>query len=92
MRLTVLAFLALLFFACTSDRAQEWTALDLTRYNVPLTIQAPDSAKINATTFSGLMQDVTIKSAADDYSIQVLASQAATNEMSRLLAEQLTLV
>ncbi|MEL7160773.1 MAG: hypothetical protein AAFN92_08445 [Bacteroidota bacterium] len=92
MRYTVLAFLALLFVACTSDRAQEWPALDLTRHNIPLTIQAPDSAKVNAVSRLGIMQDVTIKSEADDYSIQVLASQATTNDMTRLRAEQLELV
>lgn len=62
------------------------------QYNVPVTIMAPDSAKVKANNLSGIMQDVTIKSIDDDYSIQVLASQASTNDMTRLKAEQLQLV
>ncbi|MEM6771812.1 MAG: hypothetical protein AAF597_14610, partial [Bacteroidota bacterium] len=41
---------------------------------------------------SGIMQDVTIKSPEDNYSVQVLGSRAATNDMAKLKAEQLDLV
>jgi len=92
MRYLLLLSLALFTLACTSDRAEGWPELDLTRYNIPLTIQAPDSAKVVSGTISGIMQDVTVKSPEDAYAIQILASQAATNDMSRLKAEQLELV
>ena len=90
----LLLALALLFtvFACTRDRAQNWQPLDLMKYNVPVTIMAPDSATVKAANLSGIMQDVTVTSAADRYAVQILASQASTNDMARLKAEQLELV
>ncbi len=92
MRHLFLLLFALTCFACTSDPAQNWQELDLMKYNVPVSILAPDSAKVVSSNLSGIMQDVTIKSLADNYSIQVLGSQASTNDMTRLKAEQLELV
>jgi hypothetical protein len=92
MRLTLFIAISLICFSCSSDSADGWKALNLMPYNVPVTIMAPDSAKVKATNLSGIMQDVTIKSDDDNYSIQVLASQASTNDMTRLKAEQLELV
>jgi len=88
------AIFALLFslFACTGEPAPEWKPLDLTKHNVPVTIAAPDSARVKATNLSGIMQDVTITSPDDRYAVQVLASQASTNDMARLKSEQLQLV
>ncbi len=86
------SLLLLLLSACGSDASGSWPELDLTPYNLPLTIQAPDSAKVVNVNLSGVMQDVTVKSPADNYSVQILASQAATNDMTRLKAEQLELV
>ena len=83
--------LLLLSVLCTCDSAQtvEWPELSLMRYNVPITITAPDSARVTSQTLSGIMHDVTIKSPTDDYDVQVLASRAATNDMTRLKSEQL---
>lgn len=79
-------------FACQDDGRSGYQSLDLTPYNIPVTISAPDSAAIEASSFSGLMDDVTIKSPADRYSVQVLASDAETNDMARLKADALELV
>ena len=85
--------LTLILFSCGGDSdADKWKPLDLMKYNVPITITAPDSAKVNATNLSGIMQDVTIKSLADRYSVQVLASRAAYNDLARLKSDQLDLV
>jgi hypothetical protein len=92
MRLTLFTAIALICFSCSSDSGSDWKALDLMKYNVPVTIMAPDSAKVKATNLSGIMQDVTIKSIDDNYSIQVLASQASTNDMTRLKSDQLQFV
>jgi hypothetical protein len=92
MRILSLLLFTLLLAACTTETTPKWPDLDLTRYNVPITIQAPDSAKVAARNLSGIMQDVTIKSKEDQYSVQILASQAPTNDMTRLVAEQLELV
>lgn len=92
MKIIASCVLALFLFACASDPADQWKELDLMKYQIPVKIMAPDSAKVNATNLSGIMQDVTVKSPADRYSVQVLASQASTNDMARLKAEQLELV
>ncbi|TXF88590.1 hypothetical protein FUA23_14070 [Neolewinella aurantiaca] len=93
MRILCSMFLTLVLFSCGADSdAGKWKPLDLMKYNIPVTIAAPDSAKVSATNLSGIMQDVTIKSADDRYSVQVLASRAASNDMAKLKAEQLDLV
>jgi len=94
MRIIASCLLALFFLACASDPADQWKELDLMKYQIPVKIMAPDSAKVKATNLSGIMQDVTVKSLTDRYcySVQVLASQASTNDMTKLKAEQLELV
>lgn len=92
MRLTLFIAISLIFLSCSSDPADGWKALNLMQYNVPVTIMAPDSVQVKAANLSGIMQDVTIKSKEDNYSIQILASQASTDDMTRLKAEQLQLV
>ncbi len=89
MRQLLILSLTVLLIACATDAADEWKELDLTKYNVPLKIAAPDSAKVVSQTLSGIMHDVTIKSPEDNFDVQVLASRAQTNDMSRLKAEQL---
>ncbi|MBC6995334.1 hypothetical protein QWY85_00145 [Neolewinella lacunae] len=92
MRTLILFCLGCCLAGCAGEPAQQWPELDLTRYNIPLKIHAPDSAKVVAKNLSGIMQDVTIKSPADKFSLQILASQAPTNDMARLKSEQLELV
>lgn len=93
MRILCSLLLTLLLFSCGADSdASKWKPLDLMKYNVPITIAAPDSAKVSATNLSGIMQDVTIKSPEDNYSVQVLASRASSSDMAKLKSEQLELV
>ncbi|MEM1359364.1 MAG: hypothetical protein AAGF89_14250 [Bacteroidota bacterium] len=92
MRHLLFILLAICITSCASEPAEKWASLDLTPYNVPITIQAPDSAEVKSSSLSGVIQDVTIKSTEEDYSVQVLGSQAVTNDMTRLKAEQLELV
>ena len=92
MRALCFLLLSLLLASCAKDSASDWSELDLTAYSLPVKIMAPDSAKVVSSNFSSIMQDVTVKSEADEYSVQILASQASTNDMTRLKAEQLELV
>ncbi len=93
MRLTLSLFLLLFTLtACENEGPNNYADLDLTAYNIPVTIQAPDSASVQSQSLSGIIDDVTIKSPEDRYSIQVLASDAQTNDMARLKSEQLELV
>lgn len=78
--------------ACATDSGTTWSALDLTGHRVAVTIMAPDSATVSSRSISGIIQDVTIKSPEDNYSVQVLGSRANTNDMAKLKAEQLDLV
>ena len=87
-----LYFLALLLVACQTDEQKGLAALDLTQYNIPVTIFAPDSAKVQSQSLSGVIDDVTIRSAENRYAVQVLASAAQTSDMARLKADQLELV
>ena len=93
MRLFTLCLLIpLLFTACAGDGNAGFRELDLTTYNIPVTIQAPDSAKVVTGSLTGPIDDVTVKSPADRYAVQILASAASTNDMARLKAEELELV
>lgn len=89
MRYFLFCLLALLLCTCAGDKSADWPELNLMKYSVPLKISAPDSAKVISKTLSGIMHDVTIKSEADNYDVQLLASQAQTNDMARLKSEQL---
>ena len=88
----LLILFAFLLTACAGDGATAWPELDLTTYNVPVTIHAPDSATVVAGKLSGGIDDIIVKSAADRYAVQILAGGAVTNDMTRLKAEELELV
>jgi len=93
MRQTLFAlFFTALFLSCSDDGAGSWNDLDLTSYNVPVTIKAPDSATVVAGKLSGMIDDIIVKSADDRYAVQILSSTAATNDMARLKADELEIV
>jgi hypothetical protein len=79
-------------FGCGDGQREGYRALDLTSYNIPVTIQAPDSAVVTSKSLSGVMDDITVRSQADRYNVQILASDARTNDMTRLKADALELV
>ena len=85
-------FLLLLICSCGPDGRGGYSDLDLTAYNIPVTIQAPDSAEVEAQSLSGLIDDVIVASPEDRFAVQILASDARTNDMARLKAQQLELV
>ncbi|CAH1000086.1 hypothetical protein LEM8419_01252 [Neolewinella maritima] len=92
MRIGIFITAVLLCWGCGQDGGTSFRALDLTEYNIPVTIQAPDSARVVAGKLSGIIEDVTVKSPADRYAVQILASTAATNDMTRLKATELEAV
>ena len=91
-RLLTLACLLLMLLACGGEEAAAYRDLDLTEYNIPVTIRAPDSAQVVAGKLGGNIEDVTIRSAADRYAVQILAGTARTSDMARLKADQLEAV
>lgn len=92
MRVFFSAMFCLLLVSCAGDSASNWPELDLTGHRIAVTIMAPDSAKIRSRNLSGVMQDVTIDSPEDNYSVQVLSNQTNTNDMAKLKADQLGFV
>ncbi|MEM6321631.1 MAG: hypothetical protein AAF960_28490 [Bacteroidota bacterium] len=84
----VLLVIAFGFVACQNNTKSELTELNLLQYNIPLTVLAPDSAKVVSGTLS-FSQDVTIKSPKDNYDVQIFAYDATTNNLAEVKAGHL---
>ena len=83
--------LAVLFtglFACQNTSKTALKSLDLLQYGIPITIMAPDSAKVVAGSLS-FSQDITVKSPADNYDVQIFAYDATTTDISAVKASHL---
>ncbi|PHI20002.1 hypothetical protein CEQ90_09680 [Lewinellaceae bacterium SD302] len=78
--------------SCQSDGKSGWQELNLMRYNIPVSIMAPDSAKVNTAEVSGVVRDVTIEDAENDFLVQIFSGQAFTSDLARLKSAQLELV
>ena len=75
----------LLCLSCGQDTA-ELKPLNLIKYGLPVTIQAPDSAKVK-TSDMGIIKDVVI-SDGEQYAVQIFASKAMTVDVAKLKTEQ----
>ncbi len=84
----LLAILATGLFACQNTSNTTLKSLDLLQYGIPITIMAPDSAKVVAGSLS-FSQDITIKSPADKYDVQIFAYDATTTDLSTVKASHL---
>lgn len=78
--------------SCGQDKPAGWQELNLMRYNIPLSVLAPDSAKVSTTEVSGVLRDITITDKANNYYVQIFSSQAYTQDIARIKADQLDLV
>ncbi len=87
-KLTILFFV--LMTGCKNEPKTNLKPLDLLKYGAPVTIMAPDSAKI--TTEDLLVQkDISIKKG-DDYFVQVSVSDAQTTDLAAAKKERMDLV
>lgn len=76
--------------ACNqSSTKAELQPLDLLQYGVPITINAPDSAKVRKSKF-GDWDDVTVKKG--NYSLQIFVRNAETSDKNKIKADELALV
>lgn len=91
-RILISLLFVLFCFACQSDGSGGWSERSLLQYNIPVSIMAPDSAKVKTSNMSGVMQDVTITDSVENYAIQILASQAYTQDLARIKGDQIELV
>lgn len=83
------AVVAFACLGCQNNQQEAWKPLDLLEYGIPLTVMAPDSTEVNKMNLGGILQDVTLKNG-EDYYIQIYASDATTNDIAKLKAEQLS--
>lgn len=87
--LPLLAILLFLFSCQPQDTVGDLKPLDLLKYGVPITINAPDSAAVKKTKI-GDWDDITVKKG--EYSLQIFVRNAITNDLDKIKAEELTLV
>ncbi len=89
-KLLPLLLFGLFLAACQQSATDRWEPLDLMSYGIPVSVQAPDSARVQVSNLGGgLIKDVTIKAGADYY-IQLYASGAETTDIAKLKADQLS--
>lgn len=83
----VLLLLVIAGFACQQDATSNWVAHDLLEYGIPVSIEGPDSIKVNVTDALGVIQDITVDSPDDNYHLQIYASQASTDDIALIKAD-----
>lgn len=76
------------FFACQNTSKTNLKPLDLLQYGIPITILAPDSSKVVSGKLS-FSQDVTVKSAENNYDLQIFGYDATTMDLSVIKANHL---
>ena len=74
--------------ACQNTSQTALKPLNLLQYGIPITIMAPDSAKVVAGSLS-FSQDITVKSEADNFDLQIFAYDATTTDLSSVKASHL---
>ncbi len=78
----------MILVSCQTDDAGKWSDTDLLPYGIPITVQAPDSLAVKTKDIGRFMTDVTLQSD-EPYNIQIFASDAETNDIAAIKADQL---
>ena len=78
--------LSIFFLACSGTESAELKPLDLLSHGMPITILAPDSAKVTVDDLI-VMKDITVKDD-EDYYVQILSSNATSLNLPELIADQ----
>ncbi|MDX1665724.1 MAG: hypothetical protein R3350_00760 [Saprospiraceae bacterium] len=84
----VIAVVIISLAACQSEDRNNWRPYDLLPHGIPITILAPDSVKVQKVDLAGILNDVTLRGG-EDYYIQIYASEAETNDLAKVKAQQL---
>ncbi len=77
----------LVMTACQQDPTSKWSTLNLLEQGFPISVQAPDSAKVKVNSELSFLQDITINSPEDNYHIQIYASTASTDDIALIKAD-----
>lgn len=84
----ILVMILLTIVACDDSSNIPLKPLNLLQHGIPITIMAPDSAKVVAGSLS-FSQDITIKSEKDNFDIQLFAYDATTTNIEVVKAGHL---
>lgn len=82
----VAMFLCIGLMSC-GPKKPDLKTLDLLQYGVPITVLAPDSAQVVVDDL-GFWKDITIMQG-DDYNIQIIASDATSLDIKKIVSEKL---
>lgn len=81
--------ITLLLICCSKGNNGEWRSHNLLKYDLPISVMAPDSVIITADNLM-FTKDVTIKGAFDEsYSVQIFSSEASTLDPKAIKNQQL---
>jgi len=88
MKLTsILISICFLAFACKTDPSSSLKSTNLLAHGLPITIMAPDSAKIESANLS-FSKDVTIQKG-DGYYVQIFSTDASTTDLVKIKNEKI---
>ena len=76
--------------SCNTDSAPALKPLNLLSYGFPITIMAPDSAKVEKS-LGGIIEELTIEGDGN-YGLLVQSSMATITDVAKITADELTLV
>jgi len=88
MKKAILILCVLGLFACQDDNALKLVEVDLLKYGVPITVKAPESAKISQPSGEG---EVWIVDTASYFKIQVVKTSTSSLDVAAVKAEELEL-
>ena len=74
-RFFITLLVSIIILSRQSDGKAGWQELNLMRYNIPVSIMAPDSAEVKTAEVSGVMRDVTIEDNENDFLVQIFSGQ-----------------
>lgn len=83
---SIFVFVIFLLVACKNEKTNS-NALDLMEHGLPIKINAPADSEIKLTDF-GFAKDLTVTKG-EEYSIQILASKAMSNDIKVIKQEKL---
>ncbi len=88
MRFIIITLLSsLVLFSCQKEKKAELKSLDLLSYGFPISVMAPDSAKVQKSSLGGIIEEVTIE--ADNFGLLVQSSAATITDIKEIKNDEL---
>ena len=83
----ILSVILIGLIACGGKANEGKESLNLLQYGIPITIKAPQEAKVNVEDF-GVWKDVTVIHG-DSYNVQIISSEASITDPAKIKLEKL---